>query len=335
MPLQEQWVNAEERAGADPRLLPARHPHDAPDLQPPEHARRRLRRAGQRRAERFRPGGGRRDEPRGRDRRRGPLRLADQPRSGPGLASADGRQPHGLRRPAPPHPLQARRRASRPSPTPAGWSASAASPSFLGGKGDIGGDARPHRLRRASGSAPTTWPSAPTWPTAPQHGGRSDKKMPKTGRARARAGSRSGRPTPSSGQRPAASLAWTNWPLFTVGMVQRGYSRRRHPEDPRRQRAARGPRRAGRERVKERKPSGWAEFSTRPTRVELLCRRNRANSWRSQPMCPTHTPTGLSRRCIRFVSSRRRSSPRPFRRPAACGEPGGGRIGTRRAVRRR
>lgn len=33
-----------------------------------------------------------------------------------------------------------------------------------------------------------------------------------------------GRPVPSSDESSAGSLAWTNWPLYTVGLVMRGYS---------------------------------------------------------------------------------------------------------------
>ncbi len=54
-----------------------------------------------------------------------------------------------------------------------------------------------------------------------QRGGREQKI---SGRPNARGGRHSGPGALGSGSREAAlSMAWTNWPLFTVGMVQRGY----------------------------------------------------------------------------------------------------------------
>lgn len=54
IPLTQQWVSV-GRTTLRARLLPARHPHDAPDLPASQHARRRLRRARQRRHQRLRP----------------------------------------------------------------------------------------------------------------------------------------------------------------------------------------------------------------------------------------------------------------------------------------
>ena len=39
-------------------------------------------------------------------------------------------------------------------------------------------------------------------------------------------------PLPSTDEAAAGSLAWTNWPLYTVGLVMRGLLRRRRREDP-------------------------------------------------------------------------------------------------------
>ena len=51
--------------------------------------------------------------------------------------------------------------------------------------------------------------------------------------------------------RAIQSLAWTNWPLFTVGMVQRGHSDDDHPQDPRRERPPRLERQHAGEVLKE------------------------------------------------------------------------------------
>ena len=57
-----------------------------------------------------------------------------------------------------------------------------------------------------------------------QNAGAEQKKVPKTGKKRAEF--RSLWPTDDYVTQSDAnqSVSWTNWPLFTVGLVQRGYS---------------------------------------------------------------------------------------------------------------
>ena len=100
-------------------------------------------------------------------------------------------------------------------------------PSFLGGTGDIGAmlDHIDHVVRKfGAGHVGIGTDVAYTSRNAAAQ----NKKIPS--RVRARAEFRSlwpeGSLTPPSTAHPKAgeSMAWTNWPLFTVGLVQRGHS---------------------------------------------------------------------------------------------------------------
>ncbi len=165
-----------------------------------------------------------RDEPRRRDRGRGPFRLAHEPGSGQGIAAADGRQPHDRGGAAPSHPLQARRSHPRHLrhrragghllhlgfPRRRGPHRHVPRPHRLCGQ-EVRRRPRRHRHRHRLRIA--------------QRGRRAARKSRSAPEARAacRAGKRSGPKAPLGG-RADPSLAWTNWPLFTVGLVQRGYA---------------------------------------------------------------------------------------------------------------
>ena len=140
---------------------------------------------------------------------------------GQGVVTPGGRQPLGLRRAAPSHPLQARprdqgrrrhRRLHR----------HLLCAGVLGGPGDIRAmlDHLDYAVRRfgAEHVAIGTDVAYTSRNMAAE-----SKKVPKTGATRPRWESFWPPGSLDFGGEPL-SLAWTNWPLFTVGMVQRGYS---------------------------------------------------------------------------------------------------------------
>ena len=91
---------------------------------------------------------------------------------------------------------------------------------FLGGKGDLGAmvDHIDHIVRKFGAD----YAAIGTDIAYSVRGKAKTTKLPPSPRGRTRW--ESFWPTGSLGGNEHPSMAWTNWPLFTVGMVQRGYS---------------------------------------------------------------------------------------------------------------